>query len=141
MTADTSAVIAALSSWHEDHHAADAALATVGRLPAHVALETYSVLTRLPGGLAVTAKDAARVLTERFPEGALRLGDDARATLVDTLAEVGVQGGGAYDGLVGLEAKAHGETLLTLDARALRAYQRLGVDYQLIGGGTGRRRG
>ena len=141
MTADTSAVIAALSSWHEQHESADAALAAVRRLPAHVALEAYSVLTRLPGGLAVAANDAARVLTERFPDPPLRLGDDARAALVDLLAAAGVQGGGAYDGLVGLEAKAHGETLLTLDARALRAYQRLGVDYQVISGGKGRGRG
>jgi predicted nucleic acid-binding protein len=141
VTADTSAVIAALSSWHEQHESADAALAAVRRLPAHVALEAYSVLTRLPGGLAVGANDAARVLTERFPDPPLRLGDDARAALVDVLAAAGVQGGGAYDGLVGLEAKAHGETLLTLDARALRAYQRLGVDYQVISGGKGRGRG
>ena len=141
MTADTSAVIAALSSWHEQHESADAALAAVRRLPAHVALEAYSVLTRLPGGLAVAANDAARVLTERFPDRPLRLGDDARAALVDLLAEAGLQGGGAYDGLVGLEAKAHGETLLTLDARALRAYQRLRVDYQVISGGKGRGRG
>ena len=141
MTADTSAVIAALSSWHEQHESADAALATVRRLPAHVALEAYSVLTRLPGGLAVAANDAARVLTERFPDRPLRLGDDARAALVDLLAEAGVQGGGAYDGLVGLEAKAHGETLLTLDARALRVYQLLGVGYQVISGGKGRGRG
>ena len=141
MTADTSAVIAALSSWHEQHESADAALAAVRRLPAHVALEAYSVLTRLPGGLAVAPTDAARVLTERFPDPPLRLGDDARAALVDLLAEAGLQGGGAYDGLVGLEAKAHGETLLTLDARALRAYQRLRVDYQVISGGKGRGRG
>ena len=141
MTADTSAVIAALSSWHEQHESADAALAAVRRLPAHVALEAYSVLTRLPGGLAVAANDAACVLAERFPDRPLRLGDDARAALVDLLAEAGVQGGGAYDGLVGLEAKTHGETLLTLDARALHAYQRLGVDYQVISGGKGRGRG
>ncbi len=45
--------MAALSAWHESHDAAAEALEAVRVLPAHAMLETYSVLTRLPGGLAV----------------------------------------------------------------------------------------
>jgi hypothetical protein len=43
-----------------------------------------------------------------------------------------VFGGASYDGLVALEADAHGEMLLTLDARAQRTYQQLGVRFQAV---------
>ncbi len=49
------------------------------------------------------------------------------------LAAAGVFGGASYDGLVALEADAHGHTLLTLDQRAQAAYQRLGVPFRVIG--------
>jgi hypothetical protein len=45
-----------------------------------------------------------------------------------------VLGGATYDGLVGLEASAHGETLLTLDRRAAATYRRLGVAFEAIAG-------
>jgi predicted nucleic acid-binding protein len=47
-TADTSVVVAAFASWHEHHAAARRALDGGLRLIEHCALETYSVLTRLP---------------------------------------------------------------------------------------------
>ena len=46
--ADTSLVVAAFASWHERHDAARHALDQGLRLIAHCAVETYSVLTRLP---------------------------------------------------------------------------------------------
>lgn len=45
---DTSIVVAAFASWHEAHEAARGALSEEPRLPAQVAVESYSVLTRLP---------------------------------------------------------------------------------------------
>lgn len=36
-------------------------------------------------------------------------------------------GGASYDGLVGLEARAHARVLLSLDRRAQETYRRLGV--------------
>lgn len=48
IAADTSVVVAAFASWHEGHESALVALARRPRLPGHVALESYSVLTRLP---------------------------------------------------------------------------------------------
>jgi hypothetical protein len=102
-------------------------------LPAHVFLEAYAVLTRLPAGLAVAAPEAAGVLTRRFPQPPLRLDDSHRERLLDTLAERGVYGGATYDGLVALEAKAHGHVLLTLDERARFTYQRLNVEFNQIG--------
>jgi predicted nucleic acid-binding protein len=125
-------VIAALSGWHEQHQAAAEALEAVLSLPAHVMLEAYSVLTRLPGGLAVPAAVAAEVLADRFPGEPLRLSDLERAALPVTLARAGVAGGASYDGLVALEAVAHGQDLLTLDRRAQDTYRRFGAGYSVI---------
>jgi hypothetical protein len=97
-------------------------------------LEAYSVLTRLPGGLAVPAAVAAGVLAERFPGEPLRLSNRERAKLPATLAQAGVAGGASYDGLVALEAVAHGQELLTLDNRAQDAYRRLGARFTVIAG-------
>lgn len=126
-TADTSVVVAGLAAWHDDHEAASAALAGVDAIPSHALLEAYAVLTRLPGGLAVAPSDAARVLAERFPAPALELDPGARSALPARLAGSGVHGGASYDALVALEAAAHEKRLLTLDARAIRTYDRLGV--------------
>lgn len=127
-------MIAALSSWHQQHEAAAHALAEVSALPAHVAIETYSVLTRLPGGLAVPAAAAASVLARRFAHEPMRLDRAERTTVLERLAEAQVFGGAAYDGLVALEAHSHGHSLLTLDRRARGTYQRLGVEFELITG-------
>jgi toxin FitB len=98
-------------------------------VPAHVLIEAYAVLTRLPSGLAVAAPQAASVLTRRFHQSPLRLDDAQRAGVLHTLANAGVFGGATYDGLVALEAEAHGHALLTLDLRAQSTYQRLGVAF------------
>jgi hypothetical protein len=101
-------------------------------LPEHVLLETYSVLTRLPSGLAVPATAAADALERRFPDRPLRVDDTARSSLLERLARARVSGGAAYDGLVALEAAAHEQILLTLDERAQSTYQRLGVAFRTI---------
>jgi hypothetical protein len=106
----------------------------VTALPAHVAVEVYAVLTRLPSGLAVPPASAADVLSRRFVDPPLRLGKSRRGLVLSTLADAGVLGGASYDGLVGLEARAHGLTLLTLDERAQSTYRRLGVEFSVIAG-------
>ncbi len=108
------------------------ALVEVTALPAHVLLEAYSVLTRLPAGLAVPAGIAATVLGERFGDPPLAVSGRERRTIVDTLAAAGVAGGAAYDGLVALEARSHGRTLLTIDQRAQDTYRRLGVAFEVV---------
>lgn len=125
-------MIAALSAWHDQHEAAGQALASVTALPAHAVLEVYAVLTRLPSGLAVPAATAADVLRRRFGQAPLRLQAAELETMPDRLAAAGVFGGASYDGLVALEARAHGRTLLTLDGRAQTTYTRLGVPFSLI---------
>jgi PIN domain-containing protein len=123
-------VIATLAAWHERHEAAALALRPVTALPAHVVLEVYAVLTRLPSGLAVPAATAAATLARRFAEPLLGLDD--RAVLLTRLAGAGVFGGASYDGLVALEAGEHDHTLLTLDERAQQTYHRLGVPFRVL---------
>lgn len=95
-------------------------------------LEAYSVLTRLPAGLAVDAGTASAVLAERFPEPSLTVAAVERTALISTLARAGVVGGASYDGLVALEAAAYDRPLLTLDRRAVETYQRLGAAHRII---------
>jgi toxin FitB len=97
-----------------------------------VLIESYSVLTRLPSGLAVGPAIAADVLARRFDRPPLRLPEATRISLLATLANAGIYGGASYDGLVGLEAKAHDLPLLTLDERAQSTYRRLGVEFSVI---------
>jgi predicted nucleic acid-binding protein len=132
MTADTSVVVAALSSWHEQHEVAAPLLRDVHALPAHAALEVFSVLTRLPRGLALTPADAERVLSATFAEPPLVLPAAARKRLLRDLAGASIGGGAAYDALVGLEARAHDQVLVTLDRRALDTYRRLDVRARLL---------
>jgi predicted nucleic acid-binding protein len=124
--------VAALSGWHEQHDAVAEMLEDVTDLPAHVAVEVYSVLTRLPSGLAVPPPAAADVLARRFPGRRLRLPARDSAALVGTLAAAGVYGGATYDGLVALEAAANDEVLVTLDERAQRTYRRLGAPFRTL---------
>lgn len=95
-------------------------------------LEAYSVLTRLPSGLAVPAVTAADVLGRRFADAPLRLPDPDRAGIATALAGAGVFGGASYDGLVALEAHAHGHVLISLDQRAQETYRRVGVGFEAL---------
>ncbi len=101
-------------------------------MTAHAALETYSVLTRLPGDARLSLEDASTLIAERFdpiiaPEA------DTAALLVRTLSEMGIGGGAAYDALIGLTAKQAGATLLTRDARARTTYLAVGVEHEVVG--------
>lgn len=129
---DTSVVLPAPAAYHDGHAAVVAELTDADRLPEHVVLESYFVLTRLPAPLRFPAPEAARVLAQRFPPPYLSPGEDLRASLVLRCAEAGVFGGAVYDGLIALTAASHGTTLLTRDNRAVPTYRRLGAKHQQI---------
>ena len=95
-------------------------------------LESYSVLTRLPSGLAVPAAVASDVLARRFVDEPLRLPEPDRDVLIAKLAGAGIFGGASYDGLVALEAQAHGRVLISIDRRAQETYHRLRVRFTAI---------
>jgi hypothetical protein len=95
-------------------------------LAGHAVVETYSVLTRLPGDLRLHPKDAARLLTERFA-APLLLAPKTTRRLTDTLARLGISGGAVYDALVALAAAEHDVELATRDARARATYEAVGA--------------
>jgi PIN domain len=125
-------VVAALAAWHDRHVDAARAIADVKVLPAHVLLEAYSVLTRLPGGLAVLPATAAKVIQTRFPGPPLRLTARDHQRLLTVLSTSQIAGGSVYDGLVALEALAGDARLLTLDERAQQTYWRVGLTVETL---------
>jgi predicted nucleic acid-binding protein len=132
IAADTSIVLAALLADHEAHEPAAEALSTCTKTIAHVALEAYSVLTRLPQPRRVTADSAASVLQARIPLGFVTLDADAYADAPTRLAAAGVSGGAAYDGLIALTALEHDIELVSRDARAARTYRALNLRFRLL---------
>jgi predicted nucleic acid-binding protein len=128
LTPDSSVVIAAFASWNEKHEAAVEALGDVRDLVAHVELEAYSVLTRLPEPLRAEPGLVAEYLREDFSGERMVLPESERRTLVELLAGLSISGGAVYDALVATTADRHGRTLLSCDLRAGRTYDRLGID-------------
>ncbi|MDQ3569884.1 MAG: type II toxin-antitoxin system VapC family toxin [Actinomycetota bacterium] len=129
---DTSVVIAAFASWHEGHERAAEVLALGVRLPAHCALECYSVLTRLPPPHRVAGELARDFVLSRFTEPLLTVDPADHLALLDQLVTKAISGGAAYDGLVALTAARHGAHLFSRDHRAARVYEVLEVEFELI---------
>jgi predicted nucleic acid-binding protein len=129
---DTSIAIAALLSDHTAYEAASEALAVCTMTIAHVAAETYSVLTRLPPPHQTEAGPAANALAERLPSEHVTLVASQHAGAPKRLAAAGISGGATYDGLIALTALEHDLELLSRDHRAARTYRALGARFQLI---------
>jgi predicted nucleic acid-binding protein len=130
--ADSSITIAALIDDHPAHDIAAKALADSMITIAHVAAETYSVLTRLPPPNLADPSTAAAVLGERLPSTHATLSADVYAKAPARLAAAGVSGGATYDGLIALTAVEHDLELLTRDRRAVRSYRALNVRFTLV---------
>ncbi len=128
MTPDSSVVIAAFASWNEKHEAAVEALGDVRDLVAHVELEAYSVLTRLPEPLRAEPSIVSEYLREDFSGQRMVLPEAGRRSLVERLAGLSISGGAVYDANVAVTAGHHGRTLLSCDLRAARTYEKLGID-------------
>lgn len=129
---DTSVLVPALVGWHEHHDPCRRAVIGA-RVPAHVMIETYSVLTRLPSPHRLTASVAHQLVTTgRRADDVLTVPPRLQRSLVTLVAELGIEGGATYDALVGLTAQHHGEVLLTRDRRATRTYELLEVGFRLV---------
>ncbi|MGE3843299.1 MAG: PIN domain-containing protein [Vicinamibacterales bacterium] len=132
MAVDTSVVVAGFASWHEGHQAAAVVLGRNPRVPAHVLVESYSVLTRLPPPHRAPADLVARFLAERFPEAPLVLPARAHLELVRTAAEGGFAGGAIYDALIAATIRHADATLYTRDQRARPVYDRARIRYEFV---------
>lgn len=129
---DTSVAVAAIDPTHEAHPACRRALVDLRpALAGHAMFETYSVLTRLPLPLRLSAGQASSVLAAAFGEGCWL---DAAGTseLRDRLAGLDIVGGSVYDALVGQAAATNRRILLTRDRRAERTYRSLDVQYRFV---------
>lgn len=131
---DSSVAIPALAAWHEAHELCRPAAASAW-IPSQAWLETYSVLTRLPFPYRLAAQTTASLLVGFFgKQRTLYPSKKLMSDIVEICAGAGIAGGATYDALIGSIASDHDATLLTLDRRALRIYERLGVDAELISG-------
>lgn len=132
MAVDSSVVIAAFASWHEHHDVARKALANRPRLVAHAALESYSVLTRLPPPHRAQPSIVQTFVSERFVEPLLTLSAADYRELLATVASSRILGGTAYDALIAFTAAQHGATLLSLDRRAALTYESVGATVERL---------
>jgi predicted nucleic acid-binding protein len=130
--ADTSVVVAAFASWHERHDAARRALDSGPRLIEHCALETYSVLTRLPAPHRAAGDLVREFLAARFSDPLLRLSPRAFRDFLLALPTFAVTGGAAYDALVAATAADHDAELISCDRRAAVVYERYRVRTHLL---------
>jgi predicted nucleic acid-binding protein len=124
---DSSVVIAAFATWHEHHDLARRAMASRPRLVAHAAVESYSVLTRLPSPHRAHPSIVHAFITERFTEPFLTLSETGYRELLATVGGGQILGGPAYDALIAFTAAEHQATLLSLDQRAAATYEAVGA--------------
>ena len=129
---DTSVVVAAFASWHEAHDSAADVLRREPRLVGHVALEAYSVLTRLPPPHRAPASLVSSFLEQRFREPPLVLSAAHYGRLLTNMPKLGLTGGAVYDALVATTAREAGAMLWTRDLRAVRTYEAVGASYTIV---------
>lgn len=129
---DSSVVIAAFASWHEHHAVARKVLASRPRLVAHAAVESYSVLTRLPPPHRAHPSIVHTFITERFTDPFLTLSETGYQELLATVASSQILGGPAYDALIAFTAAEHQATLLSLDQRAAATYEAIGATVEQL---------
>jgi predicted nucleic acid-binding protein len=130
---DSSVVIASLAPWHEAHQPARVALlAGDVRLPAHVAFETTSALSRMPEGRRIAPTVVLEALELGFPQPWFTLEAADQRNALQRAVKAGVRGGALYDALIAATASKHGAELLSADRRAHGAYRAMGVDATFI---------
>lgn len=123
---DTSCMVAAVCSWHEQHEAAAAAIEerlTRGRrlaVPAPALIESYAVLTRLPAPHRLSPTNAWALIQANFVEQAdvVALTGSEYVRLLRDGAHRDVAGGRTYDTVIAAcVRKAGADELLTLNRR------------------------
>jgi predicted nucleic acid-binding protein len=129
---DTSVVVAAFASWHEHHALAHEVLERRPPLLAPVAVETYSVLTRLPPPHRLGPHEVLWFLEDRFRDEPLALPASATGRLLAEVGRRGIVGGATYDALVAETARHFSTTISTIDRRAATTYRALGAEVDLL---------
>lgn len=129
---DSSVVIAGLVDWNDAHTSAQPLLLDAD-VPGHCLFEVYSTLTRLPPAHRLRGTDVRRALAAFFPPPrVLALPPGTEGDALEAVADAGIAGGATYDALIAWVARSHGRELVSLDQRAARTYERIGVEYRLL---------
>ena len=129
---DSSVVVAAFASWHELHRQALLVLDRGPQLPVQAALETYSVLTRLPAPHRAAPGLVRDFIERNFGRAVIGLPAERVPALLNELVRLGISGGATYDAVIGATARDGGRTLVTFDERARQTYDRLGVRIEYV---------
>ena len=130
--ADTSVIVAAALRSGAGHRESREAIHTSEAGAAgHAWVESFSVLTRLPPDVRLSAADAARVLGS-VVAATRYLSAREQVGFAVWVRQSGVVGGAVYDALVGWVAKCAELPLLTRDARALPTYRSLGIETLIV---------
>lgn len=129
---DTSIAVPALIADHE-HHAAALHLVTTSAvgLSGHAWFETYSVLTRLPGGIRRSGTEALQLMQRAFL-GWVPLPASRAHALLEQCARADIVGGAVYDALIGAAAACADRPLATMDRRAASTYLAVGAEAHLL---------
>lgn len=130
---DTSVLVAAFSRWHDAHDLASAAVRRADALIDHVAVETFSVLTRLPAPRRAPAELVTAFLDHHFPAATPRLHNPAAAEVLTRAVAGRIAGGAVYDLLVALSAATADAAVLSLDRRAAATYEAAEIRFELLG--------
>lgn len=129
---DSSVAVAAFGDWHRLNRAACALLDEGVAVPAHVVLETYSVLTGFPPPHRSPPGLVQQWLDDRFPTILAAPSPEEHRSLVEKLAAAGRTGGAVYDALVAVTAGTAGAALVTADTRAAPVYELMGVEVRFL---------
>ena len=100
-------------------------------VPAHVLIETFSVLTRLPEPHRASAEAASEYLRAEF-KSVITLPAIEHLKLLLRAVELGISGGKIYDALIGVTARQNKVELLTRDRRAKETYDQLDVEARYV---------
>lgn len=129
---DTSVSVPLIMAAHDQHQRVNDIIGErVVELAAHAFLETYAVVTRLPGDARLEVGDAARLIAARFGTP-VTLPSRLTTALVPRLARLGIGGGATYDALIAATAAHAGASLITRDRRAVTTYRLLAIDVEML---------
>ena len=127
---DTSALVAAVSSWHEHHDRTCVEIERRKRgkeelvISAHSLAETYAVLTRLPAPHRLRATDAIDLIERNWADTpTVQLTGAEMWSALREAQRRAMIGGQTYDVLIALAAlKAEASTIITWNVRHYRAF-------------------
>ncbi len=127
---DTSALVAAVSSWHEHHDRTCVEMERRKRgkeelvISAHSLAETYAVLTRLPAPHRLRANDAIALIESNWRDTpTVQLTGAEMWSALREAQRRAMNGGQMYDVLIALAAlKAEASTIITWNVRHYEAF-------------------